>query len=253
MKSLILCLAWLLYSLGCMAQNITKTIHADTIHLHGIIYNYNGKPAKNIIVVSRQISLKHKYDELRALTDSDGYFMLNGAKPYDTLSIDGSGLFYNNIKFENKGSRYVVIYLPKEFTEDINSNNPVVISARRINPKIIPSFMFEDDGIVSCIYIVQLKASPAGGPAKYLDYLKQRLHYPQKAIDQNIEGTVQIAFDVEKDGELANFKVLKGIGYGCEEEVISVLKMSPRWKPGINNGKPYLQHETVSFEFKLID
>ncbi|HTG67178.1 MAG TPA: energy transducer TonB, partial [Flavobacterium sp.] len=47
-----------------------------------------------------------------------------------------------------------------------------------------------------------------------------------------------VSFVVEKDGSLTDIKVLRDIGYGTGKEAIRVLQKSPKWNPGIQNGKP---------------
>lgn len=75
-----------------------------------------------------------------------------------------------------------------------------------------------------------------GGPAEYLKYLKKHVRYPGRALDNEIEGTLKISFVVNSDGTLGDFKVLKGLGYGLDEEAIRVFKGMPAWKPGKQNG-----------------
>jgi TonB family protein len=79
------------------------------------------------------------------------------------------------------------------------------------------------------------------------------VHYPTKAIENNIEGTVQVSFKVERNGIPDEFKILKGIGYGCDDELINTIKRLGGWIPGIENGRPVVMVQTVSVEFKLTD
>jgi len=56
---------------------------------------------------------------------------------------------------------------------------------------------------------------------------------------------------VEKDGSLTDIKVVRGIGSGCDEEAVRVLKNSPKWKPGIQNGRPVRVQYSVPISFTL--
>jgi protein TonB len=56
---------------------------------------------------------------------------------------------------------------------------------------------------------------------------------------------------VEKDGSLTDIKVTRGIGSGCDEEAVRVLKNSPHWKPGIQNGRPVRVQYSVPISFTL--
>jgi TonB family protein len=107
-----------------------------------------------------------------------------------------------------------------------------------------------DELIVGMIFTEQMPEFP-GGTVKMQEYLSDNLHYPKEASDKDIFGTVYINFLVRKDGTLDNFKVLKGIGYGCDEEALRVIKNMPKWKPGINKGKPVDVQFNLPIKFKL--
>ncbi len=74
-------------------------------------------------------------------------------------------------------------------------------------------------------------ASPAGGRKAYKQYLEKSLRYPVVALENKIEGKVTIEFTVGTTGTLSEFKVLRGLGYGCDEEVIRLVKDGARWTP----------------------
>jgi len=90
---------------------------------------------------------------------------------------------------------------------------------------------------------------PGGENARQL-FLAQNIQYPAK--ENNIQGTVYTNFIVEKDGSLTNIKILKGLGFGCDEEVIRVIKSMPKWKPGTQRGNPVrvLINSPVKFSLK---
>ena len=56
------------------------------------------------------------------------------------------------------------------------------------------------------------------------------------AKDANLTGRVMVSFVVEKNGEMIDVKILRGIEAGCDEEAIRVIKKSPLWKAGFQNG-----------------
>jgi protein TonB len=90
-----------------------------------------------------------------------------------------------------------------------------------------------------------------GGMEKFVEYLKTNLKYPAVARDNKVEGRVFVDFVVEKDGTLTNVKVVRGIGNGCDEEAVRVLKNSPKWHPGILNGHPVRVDFTLPISFEL--
>lgn len=90
-----------------------------------------------------------------------------------------------------------------------------------------------------------------GGDAGFNKYLSKSIHYPAIARENNVQGRVIVQFVVERDGSLTDIKVVRGIGSGCDEEAIRALKASPKWKPGIQNGRPVRVQYSVPVAFAL--
>lgn len=90
-----------------------------------------------------------------------------------------------------------------------------------------------------------------GGMEGFAKYLRKNLRYPASAAESNISGRVYLSFIVEKDGSLTDIKVLKGIGFGCDEEAVRVLKKSPAWTPGIQNKQKVRVQYTLPIVFSL--
>ena len=81
---------------------------------------------------------------------------------------------------------------------------------------------------------IEVKPDFPGGIDKFYKFIGNNYTTPEDAP----AGKVYITFVVEKDGSLTDIKVLRDIGYGTGKEAIRVLKKSPRWTPGVQNGKP---------------
>lgn len=94
-------------------------------------------------------------------------------------------------------------------------------------------------------------AKPSVDDAQFYEYLNANILYPKEAMDNHIEGEVVISFNVSKDGTLSDFGVEKGIGYGCEQELIRVVKAGPAWIPASNNRKSVSQKTSLSYIFTL--
>lgn len=84
-------------------------------------------------------------------------------------------------------------------------------------------------------------------------FLELNLKYPLVAKEKNIQGRVIVSFVVEKDGYLTDVEITKGIGGGCDEEAIRVIKNSPKWNPGTQNGKTVRVNYSVSIAFQIAD
>ena len=90
-----------------------------------------------------------------------------------------------------------------------------------------------------------------GGENALMEYVSKNVVYPEEAKEKEIQGRVFIGFVVEKDGSIGEVKVLRGIGGGCDEEAVRVIKGMPKWKPGLQKGKPVRVSYQIPIYFKL--
>lgn len=97
----------------------------------------------------------------------------------------------------------------------------------------------EDETEEEEIYsLVETNPEFPGGMDSLIAFLSRNIAYPQEAIDNNVSGRVFLSFVVEKDGTITDIKILRDIGSGCGAEAVRVVKMMPKWKPGMMQGKP---------------
>lgn len=91
-----------------------------------------------------------------------------------------------------------------------------------------------------------------GGVAGLMRYVTQNISYPPIAREIGKEGTVYVSFVVNELGNVESAKVMRGIGYGCDEEVLRVMNKMPRWKKaGKNAGHPVKVRFNIPVSFKL--
>lgn len=76
-----------------------------------------------------------------------------------------------------------------------------------------------------------------GGMNEMVNFIGKNLKYPEQAVKANIIGKVIVKIIIEKDGSVNSVSFLKGIGFGCDEEVERIVKLMPKWKAGIKDGK----------------
>lgn len=76
-----------------------------------------------------------------------------------------------------------------------------------------------------------------GGIKEMYGFIAKNIKYPSAAQRANVSGKVFVKFVVEKDGRIGDVQILKGIGFGCDEEAIRVIKEMPKWSPGKQNGR----------------
>ncbi len=93
----------------------------------------------------------------------------------------------------------------------------------------------------------------AGGMNALLKFLQKKLHYPTSAVNANVMGKVYMQFVVGQDGNISKVDVLKGIGFGCDEEAQRVVKLMPKWSPGRQSGRTVAVKFTLPISFQLAE
>lgn len=91
---------------------------------------------------------------------------------------------------------------------------------------------------------------PDGEKALYR-YLAENIHYPEQAKADSIEGKVFVRFIVRDNGDIVNVEVERGIGGGCDEEALRVIKSMPKWIPATSEGKVVNVQYVIPINFKL--
>ncbi len=93
-----------------------------------------------------------------------------------------------------------------------------------------------DNNVYSSAGIEVQPEFPGGNVEGWKKYIQAKFKMPE--FEEDTKGKIFIEFVVEKDGSLTDIKVLRDVGYGSKEEALKVVRNSPKWKPGIQNGKP---------------
>jgi len=110
----------------------------------------------------------------------------------------------------------------------------------------------EEEDTEEIFIIVEDKPVPKGGMASFYQYVNDNIKYPHQAQTLSIEGRVFVQFVVGKDGKLTDIKVVRGIGGGCDEEAVRVIKNAPAWKPGKQRGRPVRVKMVLPITFKIM-
>jgi len=90
-----------------------------------------------------------------------------------------------------------------------------------------------------------------GGDLAMKKFLQDNIRYPIMANQSGIQGTVHVTFVIERDGSVTDVKIQRGIGGGCDEEALRVVRNMPRWEPGKQRGKPVRVQYHMPLKFKL--
>lgn len=121
------------------------------------------------------------------------------------------------------------------------------------SPTSTPVTAENNDSKVYDLGSVESSPEFSGGQKALANFIASNLKYPVKAEEEKVTGKVFISFVVEKNGNLSDFKIIKGIGSGCDEEAVKILKASPAWKPGSVGGHPVRTSFTLPITFQLVD
>ncbi|MBR0258737.1 MAG: energy transducer TonB [Prevotella sp.] len=90
-----------------------------------------------------------------------------------------------------------------------------------------------------------------GGAVEFMRWLTKHLRYPYKARQDKTQGKVVAVFYVEKDGNISGISVTRSLSPECDRECLRVLRLMPKWKPGIQNDQPCRTKVCIPIVFKL--
>jgi len=148
-------------------------------------------------------------------------------------------------EFKNKS-----LAKPAGYT-NLNKISVVSYLPKPTEPDVIP----EPDQDKTVYDFVSIEKQPEfqGGIAKFYKYLSGAIKYPILAQERNVQGKVFLSFVVEKNGSLTDVRITRGLGSGTDEEAMRVIKESPKWNPGIQNGVPVRVKYNINVNFTLND
>lgn len=108
--------------------------------------------------------------------------------------------------------------------------------------------------IVNKIYtVVEKEPEFPGGKKAYYEFLSKNLKWPDKTGMIDVQGKVLVSFIVEKNGRLTNFKITRSLDSLFDTEALRVMKLSPKWHPGAQGGKPVSVAYTEPINFEIQD
>lgn len=134
---------------------------------------------------------------------------------------------------------------------EIKHNTPIKTSIPEVKNTPVEAaqeIISEDEPIFN---VVEKEPEFKGGMDEFYRFLSENLRYPDEMMKHNIQGKVFISLTVERDGSLTDIKSEKDIGFGSADEAIRVLKLSPKWEPGYQNGHTVRVRYTLPILFNL--
>ncbi|MEM7110544.1 MAG: energy transducer TonB [Bacteroidota bacterium] len=142
----------------------------------------------------------------------------------------------------------------EELLEEIEIDFDVEITENQVVEEVSTEGLedlMEEESADEIFDIVEFQPQPDGGMQAFMAYVSENINYPHSALRTQVQGKVFVQFVVNSDGSLVDFKVVKGIGAGCDEEAVRVLKGAPKWIPGKQRGRPVRVRMMVPVFFKL--
>lgn len=174
-------------------------------------------------------------DELKAIKNQLSYLKINGATKEDVFklkelqNIDQNLIHSINV---HKESNAVYVAMKKAGT-----NFDYVSDRSKTQGEVF--------------VVVEDQPQFKGGMEAFYRYVSSEMTYPVAARQNGVEGKVDVQFVVERDGSVTNVQVINGIGSGCDEEAVRVVKNSPAFQPGSQRGKAVRVRLAMPIIFKL--
>jgi len=139
----------------------------------------------------------------------------------------------------------------EEIEEDIEVDLDVEVTEDTEIEEIVFDQAPEEEEVEEIFTIVEDQPEFPGGTAAFYKFVGKNLKYPTQARRMGVEGKVFVQFVVGKDGKITEVQAVKGIGAGCDEEAVRVLRSSPKWKPGKQRGRAVKVRMILPITFKL--
>lgn len=163
------------------------------------------------------------------------------------INEDGKIISLRELEVKNFTSYVVEDLSDSLVTEELASAQTTMVTSATAEP------VARYEGKLYDIGNVDTPPSFVGGARELSRYIAANIKYPAQARQNQVEGKVYVSFVVEKNGDLSGIYVIRGIGSGCDEEAMKVLRNSPAWKPGTVGGKPVRTSYTLPVTFQLMN
>jgi len=131
----------------------------------------------------------------------------------------------------------------------VSYNLPISFKLENPDHKLTRIHVIDDTD--SVYQVVEVMPVYPGGIDALMKYLAENIIYPESAKKDGIQGRVFVNFTIEKNGNVNNVNIIRGIGGGCDEEAMRVISSMPDWEPGLENGKPVRVDYNIPIKFAL--
>ena len=234
MKRLVFVLLALAAGIPAAAQGVRKTAdefnkmsRGDTtlVILHGTANKMRKDDTRGVFYLRDATGDAYIYGLVDGRPGSNQSFAQMGIAPGDTLTIIGRRTVYNGTTIEMAGGHLL---------RKADGPRHAELMEKKNEPDFKPTFRGHSDLSVS-----------------FTEWVNKNLKYPKDAKDAHVEGAVKLQFTVGTNGGVQEVQILQGVYPSLDNEALRVIRSSPKWKPGIKDGKPVRVTYTYTIHFVL--
>ncbi|TAG52406.1 MAG: TonB family protein [Runella slithyformis] len=232
-------------------ENMQITPAADKILVTGNVFDKQDKmpiPGANVVVIG---------ETKGTTTDANGNFMIETTDDKElAISFIGFQTAVLSLKkMKAKDKIAISVGLEKD-SKDLPEVVVVSYSPIRRSSSINdePTVAVPTPPVVTKggeVFIVEQSPEFPGGTSALMQFLAKNIKYPAAAARANVQGKVFVQFVVSKQGKIRDLRILKGIGFGCDEEAVRVVSIMPDWKPAQQNGQNVAVQYNLPINFIL--
>ncbi len=232
-------------------ENMQITPAADKVLVTGNVFNKEDKtpmPGANVVVIG---------ETKGTTTDANGNFMIETTDDKElAISFIGFQTAVLSLKkMKAKDKIAISVGLEKD-SKDLPEVVVVSYSPIRRSSSINdePTVAVPTPPVVTKggeVFIVEQSPEFPGGTSALMQFLAKNIKYPAAAARANVQGKVFVQFVVSKQGKIRDLRILKGIGFGCDEEAVRVVSIMPDWKPAQQNGQNVAVQYNLPINFIL--
>ena len=232
-------------------------------NVHGrVIDAKTKKQVPNVAVLIKEKSIG-------VFADESGQYIIKG-QPEGIYTLIASAVGYKSAEKSVSIAHDKNVEVNFELEENVVSLNEVTVSSdtkvAEANAKAAAAKVQEaanaqataaanatTGGDMPYVKVEKMPTFMGGDLNVFRNWVQSKIQYPKEAMDKGIKGRVVCSFVVEKDGSLTDFDVLQSPDKSLGDEVVRILKTSPKWEPGEQRGEKVRVKYTVPIVFSIAD
>ncbi len=232
-------------------------------NVHGrVIDAKTKKQVPNVAVLIKEKSIG-------VFADESGQYIIKG-QPEGIYTLIASAVGYKSAEKSVSIAPDKNVEVNFELEENVVSLNEVTVSSdtkvaeanakaatakvqEAANAQAAAEAKVAKDGDMPYIKVEKMPTFMGGDLNVFRNWVQSKIQYPKEAMDKGIKGRVVCSFVVEKDGSLTEFDVLQSPDKSLADEVVRILKTSPKWEPGEQRGEKVRVKYTVPIVFSIAD